>query len=231
MLTLGIIVFAAALGVVLGGVFWQFRRQKTNLMHQQQAQRIFARARHIQELADTWRTISPDLLILNELYLMKQEALDHVIALTGFDAKAQTELEELGQKLENLGEPKDAPAVQPETRLDTLAQASAMQTHLREIKRLLRSRRDSNMMGEQSCQVANALLAELGFKIEIDTCIGIASDALLERQYINARSALNHGLALVKRSDISKPEVEAAFKEISELLRSIPETRGAQEAS
>lgn len=222
MLKLTLLLLPVVLLLCVGLVIWQARRRQARLAQSEKLDKLLARARHTQELADTWSQICRDSLVLHELYRVEQDIYDSVLMIDNHNAPAMVAQEELNTRLAGLVEDPHDEERGASTALGSTAEVGRVQTLIREIRRILRKRSESQLLAEDAYQQAEDSLRWAHFLVEIDTCKALAESAIADTQYLQARHYIDQAMALVKKSDVTDPRVESAFNEVAALSRSVP---------
>ena len=108
------------------------------------------------------------------------------------------------------------------------AEAGRVQTELREIKRILHSRTNGELLSEELYARFCEEIDWLGTQVTLDACLSLATEALNQNQPGRAEKLLQKALSTMKTADIADPRIGNYFKTTTALLQRLPRQAAAR---
>lgn len=179
------------------------------------------RVRQIKQLAQRWQAISGNPVVVHELY---QAALETVLRMQALEEDPQFALDEqqqLQSLLDNL--PAHPRGETYRTAMSSSAEAGKVRNELKEIKRILKARRQNYHLSPQLHQQLQDQVDWLGSRVMLDTWIAMASEASSKRDYQEAEQLLQRAALRIQAGGFDDPRMEDYFCSINLQLEQIPD--------
>lgn len=177
------------------------------------------RAGQVEDLIRSWCRIGGNCDVANELYQLTLEIFDRIIAMDPGYAFAASEQQRLLAVIDKLS---DAPQTGKHTVLVSTGELARLQSELKDIKRILRSRATNEALSQGLYQQYCEEIKWLGSQTALDTCLALAHTAFADNQPERAEHLLQQALSTIEAADIADPRIRQYYQTVSGLMQQLP---------
>lgn len=225
-MTITLITIAIASALILALYF--LNRRSSDAHHSQetrglQAAQLRRRAGQVEDLIHSWQRVSSNRALSRELYQIALELLDRVATLDPDRSYADQEQQRL------LLVEDDTPATPLTIALPTTGDVQRLHNDLKEIKRILRSRANSESLTRGQYELLSRDVDLTDARVAINTYLAISQDAVDEQQWEKAEKLLQQAIEVVQSSPDLEPELHHYQGSMEALSRKIPHRPAAGE--
>ena len=179
-------------------------------------QRVIA----VEELIQTWQKCGGSSLITRQLYLVALDILDRIGVLAPSNSFSATEQERLLVQINQL--PAGPAPPKPAVKLKSTAELASINNEFREIKRILHTRSNSEMLEPGLYDKLVREIDSLSMQLALDTYIDLSQEAVRQNHPDKAKKLLHKVLTITQKCSANDPGIALHLQTANRLMRQLP---------